>query len=181
MRLLFRVVCELVYGGCAVLGAIVISILFYEYYLGHSLPAAQKSALSELTDLLGCSGDPCVIRNNTGGSIADFNKILHRTGPDAVKNFIVDGYCASACAYLADKARPRICITKKAVFQFHKARTVGRYPVYLDPIHSTDIQSWVTKRGGYPYDVTLDMHYAQARKFWRTCTADEISKIKPAH
>jgi hypothetical protein len=96
---------------------------------------------------------------------------------------MIDGDCASACVILADEARPRVCITERAVFWFHKGynRTVKPDdPNYrFDPIQSPDITAWVMEHGGFPADDEhmLDMHADEAQWFWPMCIRDPSAPL----
>ena len=46
---------------------------------------------------------------------------------------VIDGYCASACMVMADRARPRTCITSRAVLGYHKTNFGRPIPLRGDP------------------------------------------------
>ncbi len=135
-------------------------------------------------------GSNNVISNNGGGRVDLFEDAVSevlKTG----RKVRVDGRCTSACARFADKARPNVCITDKAVFRFHKTtgtRTLVRtvnpvavsgmfsfsprptsYEVRYDPSLSPDIRTWVEKRGGFPSEGFLVMNAGEAANFWPLC------------
>ena len=68
---------------------------------------------------VGHCGNPCTIVRNTGGRIIDFEDAGNAIRAGRQK-LVIDGYCASACMVMADRARPRTCITSNAVFGYHK-------------------------------------------------------------
>lgn len=139
--------------------------------------AATTSAWADqVSDVLGCTGDPCVVSFNPGGDVAAFKaaaRELKRSG----RRVVIDGPCLSACAILADVARKSVCVTSKARFGFHKGfalqqpaaggplRLVGRF----NPEHSRDIAGWVRKRGGFPSRGFRVMGVRDARHIWRGC------------
>ena len=93
--------------------------------------------------VIGPCTEDCVVRSNSGGSIVNFQQaatVIRR----ARKKLIIDGYCASACMVMADRARPRTCITDRAVFAYHK--TNWNRPI---PLRS-DLHRWIMQQGGYP-------------------------------
>lgn len=111
-------------------------------------------------------GDPCVIRYSEGGVIGAFMNfafLIRSSG----RRLVIDGRCISACAILADFARPNVCITKRATFEFHMAfDDAGRRG---RPPASPDISRWVGRHGGFPYDGLLVMRHRDATRYWPTC------------
>lgn len=115
----------------------------------------------------GC-GDPCIVRYSDGGLIMAFvnmASVIRSAG----RSLIVDGPCASACAIMADKARPNVCVTTRAVFLFHMGFMMNGRRVA--PTTSFDIREWVYKHGGFPYDGFLTMDAQEATEFWPVCKA----------
>lgn len=55
------------------------------------------------TTLEHCS-DPCTIRSNNGGVIVDFENAGDAIRAGARQMLVIDGFCASACMVLADRA-----------------------------------------------------------------------------
>lgn len=125
---------------------------------------------------LGCSGNPCVIKRNPGGEISAFEAAA-REIKSSGRRVVVDGPCYSACAILADIARGNVCVTSRAKFGFHQGYVVGRVKVggplkligRFKPTHSTDIDRWVAKNGGFPRKGFRIMGVKQARKIWKRC------------
>jgi hypothetical protein len=129
----------------------------------------------------GCFGSQCVVRGNPGGRVDIFLNAaseIQRSGG----MLVIDGGCASACAVAADMLRKsgNVCITKHAVFGFHKAAQLeflsdGRVIPYnqFDPPHSRAVRGWVKSQGGFPRMGSrrgiLPMPYAAAKQYWRTC------------
>lgn len=138
--------------------------------------AANAARADTVSDALGCSGDPCVIKFNPGGEIGSFKaaaRELKRSG----RRVVIDGPCLSACAILADEARGHVCVTSKARFGFHKGYildqpTAGgplRFVKRFTPAHSRDIAGWVRKNGGYPSRGFNVMGPRAAKHIWRPC------------
>ena len=93
---------------------------------------------------------------------------------------VIDGPCISACVIFADRARSKVCVTRRARFGFHKARDVAVAPLrsgamlYVelgrsDPPHSRDISHWVKRHGGFPSEGLLVMSARQATQIWQSC------------
>lgn len=125
-------------------------------------------------------GDVCTIRYSPGGVIDEFLEQAWQVKKDDII-LKIDGDCISACTMAADKARPNVCVTPRAVFRFHRGyeiRTQGesRSITRFDPssLYSRDIRSWVDRHGGFPGrdaddQSLLDMSFAQAKRYFRTC------------
>ena len=154
---------------CTLIGLAVVGLgLYYHFHLRH--PTFVNETRDTIVEALGCIDDPCVIKDNPGGDALTFTKAARFVRDGAIKLVVIDGRCASGCAYFADKTPPHLCITRKAYFSFHKGRTSdGTDEFIFDLIHSDDIQKWVTQQGGYPTDSMLVMKYKVAKKFWPTC------------
>ncbi len=140
------------------------------------LAVASQARADMVSEVLGCEGDPCIVRNNPGGEIGAYRaaaRELLRSG----KRVVIDGPCLSACAMLADQARSRVCVTSRAKFGFHKgfvmAHPMAGGPMQLvkrfDPSHSRDVAGWVKKNGGYPARGFRVMGPRAAKRIWRSC------------
>ena len=140
------------------------------------LAVAYGARADAVSDVLGCQGDPCIVRFSAGGEIGSFKaaaREINRTG----RRVIIDGACLSACAVLADEARGWVCVTSKARFGFHKGYvlrlpTAGGPPRLVKrftPSHSRDIAGWVRKNGGYPSRGFKVMTPRAAKQIWRPC------------
>lgn len=127
----------------------------------HALPPGS----SLVREAVGGCGNPCVIGYNDGGGIERFKMAGDAIRKGARKGLVIDGFCASACMVMADRARPRVCITERATFGYHKTNW-GR-PIPLRP----DLHRWVMRNGGYPSNSSYRMmsNYA-ARQFWPLCS-----------
>ena len=118
-----------------------------------------------ITRALGPCGDPCVVHSNYGGRIIDFEDAASAIRRGARKKLVIDGYCASACMVLAARARPKVCITERATFGYHRTNRGRPIPV------SADVHRWIVQHGGYPdFRATPGlMPNSSARRFWPIC------------
>jgi hypothetical protein len=125
-------------------------------------PAEAQLAL---TRVLGNCGDPCVIHRNTGGKVMLFEDAADEIRNGARKKLVIDGYCASSCMTLADRARSKTCITPRATFGYHK--TNRNRPIPL----RADLRRWIMANGGFPEFRARPglMPNHVARRFWRQC------------
>jgi hypothetical protein len=149
-----------------------------------------------VSTVFGDCGDPCIVRDNEGGTIAFFNSVAITLRQEKIL-LVIDGYCASACAIIADSLRPNVCITANAIFYFHLGtRTTPNHPsAHIPPVtspewytmiksgeitvrrfpvtQSPDILAWIDERGGFPYGYYLHdmlrMSAQQASQFWPIC------------
>jgi hypothetical protein len=139
-----------------------------------ALPHVARADL--VSDVLRCTGDPCVVTFNAGGEIGAF-KAAAAEARSSGRRVVINGPCLSACAIFADQARDSVCITRQARFGFHKGyvmrepvagrptKPVGRFI----PKHSRDIASWVEKNGGFPNRGYNLMNASAAKRIWRSC------------
>lgn len=128
----------------------------------HAITAAGVKAVAAVVG--GCS-DPCVVTSNNGGRINSFRNAGEAIRRGEGQMLVIDGYCASACMVLADRARPRACITSRATFAYHK--TNWDRPLPLSPA----IHSWIVSNGPYPeFDGRPGiMPNSVAQRFWKMC------------
>jgi len=141
------------------------------------IAAAPQAARADIvSQVLGCTGNPCVVNYNGGGEVAAFKaaaREIRRSG----RRVVINGPCLSACAILADQARDRVCVTSRARFGFHKGLVLRRYtaggPFRLvkrfNPSHSRDIAGWVNRNGGFPSRGFRVMGRSAAKRIWRSC------------
>jgi len=108
-----------------------------------ALPLTPGGAAAIAKAIGPCASESCVVRSSDGGSIVYFEDAADVIR-QARKRLVIDGYCASACMVMADRARPRTCITERAVFAYHY--TNRNRPI---PLRS-DLHRWIMKQGGYP-------------------------------
>src|SRR3989344_4450319 len=146
----------------AVLIGAVVGTLGYEY----SMPVHAA---------LRCTTRTCVVTYNGGGGLGVFTHAAEVIRKER-RWVVIDGRCMSACTILADEARNRVCITKRATFEFH-AGSVNFLGFRLENVefdlpYSQPIARWVKSRGGLPSAKSgkfLVMRYGEARRFWQTC------------
>lgn len=136
--------------------------------LGASSPMAAPltpGGAEAIARAVGHCDDPCVIVSNKGGRVMDFEDAGDAIRNGARKRLIIDGYCASSCMVLADRARPNTCITPRATFAYHK--TNRNRPI---PLRS-DLDHWIRSNGGYPEFTGTPgiMPNQVARKYWPLC------------
>jgi len=131
---------------------------------------------SELSDqaratLDNCS-DPCTIQNNNGGVIVDFENAGDAIHAGARQMLVIDGFCTSACMVMADRARPRACITSRAQFGYHE--TNYNRPIPLQ----ADLDDWIIRHGGFPsYNRMGVMPNDAAQQFWPLCSQDQTATL----
>lgn len=135
-----------------------------------------------LEQAFGDCGNPCVVRENTGGKLQTFFLASREIQAKHI-SLVIDGPCYSACASVADRLRNSVCITPRAVFGFHLRHetlmvdddpitiNIGRGRTAEQP-QSNDIRAWVLRHGGFPSSATnyTLMHSKDAGQFWRRCT-----------
>jgi hypothetical protein len=117
-------------------------------------------------------GDPCTIQNNNGGVIVDFENAGDAIRAGARQMLVIDGFCGSACMVMADRARPRACITSRAQFGYH-------YTTYNRPIPlQADLHDWIMDHGGFPsYSLMGIMPNDAAQQFWPLCSQDPAATL----
>lgn len=149
----------------------------YAFLILAATLAASASARADIvSDVLECTGDPCVVSFNAGGEVSSF-KAAAREAKRTGRRVVINGPCLSACAIFADDARSQVCITSKARFGFHKGFVVdqpmagGHYRLVkrFTPSHSPDIANWVKKNGGYPSRGFNIMRASAAGTIWHHC------------
>jgi len=142
----------------------------------------------------GCMQTRCVVDENLGGHDEDFEPALEALLRKVLLvPLIINGSCHSWCALAADMLNvndPRlVCVTPKAVLEFHKGYTLewvveeGRIVEltydFEDPPHSVPVLEWVNGKGGFPIALwdtdMLKMPFEDASKIWRTCTPEEMN------
>ena len=114
---------------------------------------------------VGPCGNPCTVLASNGGRIVDFEDAGDAIRAGARQKLVIDGYWASACMVMADRARPRACITSRAVFAYHE--TNRNRPI---PLRS-DLRSWIMSNGGFPaFNGNPGIMPSEvARRFWPQC------------
>ena len=128
----------------------------------------------------------CVANDSPGGKKRHYEQLAARIRA-AGGRFVVNGYCGSGCAILADMVRPRTCITARASFAYHQAEQVVIHETtfasgervrstelrYSPNRYSPDLQAWINARGGEPTGRTLQemlkLPNSGARRFFPAC------------
>lgn len=129
-------------------------------------------------------GRVCHIRFSPGGYVDAYLAAAQRIKRQHVM-LKIDGECISACTMAADKARPFVCVTPRAVMKFHNGISVVNVPnqpvreFRFDPsqYYSADINTWVSEHGGYPgkdmseqeMSAFLVMPFEEAKRFYKVC------------
>jgi hypothetical protein len=134
-----------------------------------AFPVARGAAV--IARAVGDCGNPCTVQSNNGGLIVDFESAGNAIRAGARKKLVVDGFCASACMVMADRARPRACITSRAQFAYHK--TNFNRPIPL----RADLHGWIMQHGGFPaFRSTPGMMPNEvAQRFWPLCTEAKLA------
>lgn len=128
-----------------------------------AVPLSQGAAAIART--VGNCGNPCTVQSNGGGIIVDFERAGDAIRGGARQKLVIDGYCASACMVMADRARPRACITSNAQFGYHK--TTWNRPI---PLHA-DLHGWIMRHGGFPSNQGMGiMPNEVAQHYWPLCS-----------
>jgi hypothetical protein len=137
-----------------------------------SLETDSSELSGQARAMLDTCGDPCTIQNNNGGVIADFEEAGDAISGGARPMLVVDGFCASACMVMADRARPRACITSRAQFGYHE--TNYNRPI---PLHA-DLNGWIMDHGGFPNHNRMGyMPNDAAQQFWPLCSQDPTTTV----
>lgn len=115
---------------------------------------------------VGNCGNPCTVASSNGGVVADFEAAGDAIRAGARQKLVVSGFCASSCMVMADRARPRACITSSAVFAYHK--TSYNRPIPL----RGDLRGWIVRHGGFPgfHGTPGVMPNQVAQRFWPVCS-----------
>ena len=97
------------------------------------------------------------ILSSPGGEVGPFLQLFEEVR-NSGERVVVDGPCLSACTLLLSMVPgDRICVTRRAVFGFHAARSIDRRGrVYAEPEASRlvleaypgPVRDWISRRGG---------------------------------
>ncbi len=121
---------------------------------------------------VGPCGNPCTVEKNFGGKVWLFKDAASDVLKSERNLLVINGECASACAILADFARPQVCIAENAYFEFHQAYIrLKKRTKYTGPQpQSKDIDRWVRLQPrGYPKKSFTKMPFTVAKRFWPVC------------
>jgi hypothetical protein len=120
----------------------------------HSFVAIMMAAL--VLSALPARADVRIIASPGGqvGPFLDLFEEVRRSG----ERVVIDGPCLSACTLvLSIVPNERICVTRRAVFGFHAARSVDRRGrLYAEPeaseavleTYPAPVRNWISRRGG---------------------------------
>jgi len=116
------------------------------------------------------------ILGSPGGRVGPFLEVFERLRQSG-ERVIVDGPCYSACTLvLSILPRSQICITRRAVFGFHGARSLDhRGRLRAEPeasrvvlaTYPPDVRRWIQRRGGLTSRLLLLRGRELARMFPR--------------
>src|SRR5215510_13294315 len=97
------------------------------------------------------------ILSSPGGQVGPFIELFDKVR-ESGERVVIDGPCLSACTLvLMTVPNERICVTRRAVFGFHAARSMDRRGrLYAEPEASKAVQaaypepvrSWINRHGG---------------------------------
>jgi len=97
------------------------------------------------------------ILSSPGGQVGPFLELFDKVR-ESGERIVIDGPCLSACTLvLMTVPNDRICVTRRAVFGFHAARSMDRRGrTYAEPEASRAVQDaypapvreWISRRGG---------------------------------
>lgn len=114
-----------------------------------------------------CHQRVCVINSNLGGRIVAFLAGDYQLKKDPTTLVVINGTCVSACATFAAYGRPQVCVTRDAVFGFHRGTDENDQPL------PHDIREWVLDNGGFPTnksgEINWMVHEKDIKKFWVPC------------
>ena len=92
-----------------------------------------------------------------GGQVGPFIELFDRVNASG-ERVVIDGPCLSACTLVLSMVpNERICVTRRAVFGFHAARSIDRRgKIYAEPEASQlvldaypgPVRNWIIRRGG---------------------------------
>jgi hypothetical protein len=92
-----------------------------------------------------------------GGQVGPFLDLFERVR-DSGERVVIDGPCLSACTLVLSMVpAERICVTRRAVFGFHAARSMDRRGrMYSEPeasalvlqAYPSGVRNWIIQRGG---------------------------------
>ena len=97
------------------------------------------------------------ILSSPGGQVGPFLDLFERVR-DSGERVVIDGPCLSACTLVLSMVPgSRICVTRRAVFGFHAARSMDRRGrMYAEPeasalvlqAYPAGVRNWIVHRGG---------------------------------
>src|SRR5579863_8389502 len=104
------------------------------------------------------------ILGSPGGQVGPFLDLFERVR-DSGERVVIDGPCLSACTLVLSMVpAERICVTRRAVFGFHAARSMDRRGrMYSEPeasalvlqAYPSGVRNWIIQRGGLTSQLLL--------------------------
>jgi hypothetical protein len=97
------------------------------------------------------------ILGSLGGQVGPFLDLFEQVR-NSGERVVIDGPCLSACTLVLSMVpNDRICVTRRAIFGFHAARSIDRRGrTYAEPqasevvleTYPAPVRSWIRRRGG---------------------------------
>src|SRR6516225_5775039 len=117
------------------------------------------------------------ILSSPGGQVGPFLDLFEEVNRSG-ERVVIDGPCLSACTLVLSMVpSDRICVTRRAVFGFHAARSMDRRGrLYAEPeaskvvleAYPDPIRSWIVQRGGLTSRLLL-LRGRELAAMYRTC------------
>jgi len=117
------------------------------------------------------------IISSPGGQVGPFLDLFDKVRATG-ERVVIDGPCLSACTLvLSVVPNERICVTRRAVFGFHAARSVDRRgrtfaePEASDLVLQTypePVRDWIVRHGGLSSHLLL-LRGRELKAIYRTC------------
>ncbi len=143
--------------------------------LGVILGLFLRQAKADIVeDVLGCPGDPCIIKRSPGGEVFRFEAAIAAIQSGARKHIVIDGICASACVRVPTELPRRTCLTEHARLLFHRGTQEFYFLIFkweerYVPVYSGRVETW--KRSvKLPEDGSpVEMPWTIAKTIWPRC------------
>jgi hypothetical protein len=117
------------------------------------------------------------ILGSPGGQVGPFIDLFDKVRASG-ERVVIDGPCLSACTLvLSVVPSERICVTRRAVFGFHAARSIDRRgKIYAEPEASMlvleaypgPVRDWIVRRGGLTSRLLL-LRGRELAAMYRSC------------
>jgi hypothetical protein len=112
-----------------------------------------------------------------GGQVGPFLDLFERVR-DSGERVVIDGPCLSACTLVLSMVpNNRICVTRRAVFGFHGARSMDRRGrLYAEPeasqlvleAYPSPVRDWILRHGGLTSRLLL-LRGRELKAFYPSC------------
>ncbi|WP_024519067.1 hypothetical protein [Bradyrhizobium sp. Tv2a-2] len=112
-----------------------------------------------------------------GGQVGPFLDLFEKVRQSG-ERVVIDGPCLSACTLvLSIVPSERICVTRRAIFGFHAARSVDRRGrLYAEPeaseavleAYPAPVRDWISRRGGLTSRLLL-LRGRELAAMYRSC------------